>query len=480
MKKTVAILALSVFALAACRREVLPGTDTDRGVIEFMTRSLASKGLLYTDDFAASGSSVKVYDYLSGYTGQVSINGGTPAAWTDGDAYIDDEINWNGSSWVYGSGAVYPWTAYGVHTFFGFMAHDGNDGIAPSALFGSTPELNASGDLVIPETTLTSSSTQLDYLYSDVVTRDLGAGASAGAVELEMNHLFSALSVAVQNLSDKSVVINSLTIQNLKNRQAATVAYSSGGSVSYTNQASDGNFFQAASLNKTLATNQIYDFFGENYVAPSAARTGRLVWPQSGDHLHPVDVDDAPIVLGFTIDGVVGEARLLFPESAWESGNYYAFTLQILDKVVELDVRVLPWEKEESAINFAAETITVTSPFAVDASTCVLDKSAETATVSSGQTIKANFSITNPINGIWHVAMRGDTDFFTVSPSSGVIDPLEDGGRVSLSIIPYSGTVTSDKTISLNFSVTTVDGRELDADSEVRGSGYQFILPQND
>lgn len=84
-----------------------------------------------------------------------------------------------------------------------------------------------------------------------------------------------------------------------------------------------------------------------------------------------------------------------------------------------------------------------------------------------------------PVGGTWMVGMTGDTEYFTISPTSGTIDPNgAESGRVTITVTPnLSLARPADKQIRLKFTVTA-NGREIDAQSEINRDDWIILLPK--
>ena len=77
----------------------------------------------------------------------------------------------------------------------------------------------------MPTTTLTLTSPQFDFVYSNVIERNLDNGAPTTAVPLKFNHLFSAFGFTFENDSPSSFNIKSATLK-VDDQAAATIDYS--------------------------------------------------------------------------------------------------------------------------------------------------------------------------------------------------------------------------------------------------------------
>lgn len=68
---------------------------------------------------------------------------------------------------------------------------------------------------------------QFDFMYSNIYERNLNSNPDyVTAVPLEFSYLFTAFSIAAQNLSASEITIKSVTIKGLKNKNSATIDFS--------------------------------------------------------------------------------------------------------------------------------------------------------------------------------------------------------------------------------------------------------------
>jgi hypothetical protein len=166
------------------------------------------------------------------------------------------------------------------------------------------------------------------------------------------------------------------------------------------------------------------------------------------------------------------------PKMAWEAGKKVHFTIQFSDKMIQLTTKVLPWDYNEYDVDYAEGTLVVPTGLKFDPSTCsIIDN---VATVVSGKNPVGTFTIMAPVGGEWFVGLSGDTEYFTISPTSGTIDPNNTAsGRVTLTVTPNLGLARpTDKQVKLRFTVIA-NGREIDAQSEINRDDWIILLPKN-
>ena len=222
-------LAAAVFlaaALSSCAKmrveteDVRPAGTPIRMAVS--SEGAQTKALFDADSFSAEGNVLQIWDvyfnsvvapqaYIEG-TNVVST-GTTGAVWPfkEGDAVSSPDKH-------------YYWTKTGTHRFYGVLVKD-NSGSAPL-----TPTTGWGFDAAhkvysVPTTTLTLTSLQFDFVYSNVIERNLDNGAPTTAVPLKFNHLFSAFGFTFENDSPSSFNIKSATLK-VANQAAAKIDYS--------------------------------------------------------------------------------------------------------------------------------------------------------------------------------------------------------------------------------------------------------------
>ena len=227
--KHIHTLAAAVFmaaALSSCAKmrveteDIRPAGTPIRMAVS--SEGAQTKALFDASSFSAEGNVLQIWDvyfnsvvapqaYIEG-TNVVST-GPTGAVWPfkEGDAVTSPDKH-------------YYWTKTGTHRFYGVLVKD-NSGSAPL-----TPTTDWGFDAAhkvysVPTTTLTLTSPQFDFVYSNVIERNLDNGAPTTAVPLKFNHLFSAFGFTFENDSPSSFNIKSATLK-VDDQAAATIDYS--------------------------------------------------------------------------------------------------------------------------------------------------------------------------------------------------------------------------------------------------------------
>lgn len=225
--KHINTLAAAVFlaaALSSCAKmrveteDVRPAGTPIRMAVS--SEGTQTKALFDATSFAAKGNVLQIWDvyfnsvvapqaYIEG-TNVVST-GTTGAVWPfkEGDAVSSPDKH-------------YYWTKTGTHRFYGVLVKDNSAGLTPASDWGFDAEHKV---YIVPTTTLTLTSPQFDFVYSNVIERNLDNGAPTTAVPLKFNHLFSAFGFTFENDSPSSFNIKSVSLK-VDNKAAATIDYS--------------------------------------------------------------------------------------------------------------------------------------------------------------------------------------------------------------------------------------------------------------
>lgn len=223
--KHINTLAAAVFlaaALSSCAKmrvetdDVRPAGTPIRMAVS--SEGTQTKALFDAASFSAAGNVLQIWDV---YFNSVVA----PQAYIEGTNVVSTGTG--GAVWPFKEGDAvkhYYWTKTGTHRFYGVLVKD-NSGSAPL-----TPTTGWGFDAAhkvysVPTTTLTLTSPQFDFVYSNVIERNLDNGAPTTAVPLKFNHLFSAFGFTFENDSPSSFNIKSATLK-VDDKAAATIDYS--------------------------------------------------------------------------------------------------------------------------------------------------------------------------------------------------------------------------------------------------------------
>ena len=218
-------MAAAVFmaaALSSCAKmrveteDVRPAGTPIRMAVS--SEGAQTKALFDASSFSAEGNVLQIWDV---YFNSVVA----PQAYIEGTNVVSTGTT--GAVWPFKEGDAvkhYYWTKTGTHRFYGVLVKD-NSGSAPLTPmtrwgFDETHKVYS-----VPTTTLTLTSPQFDFVYSNVIERNLDNGAPTTAVPLKFNHLFSAFGFTFENDSPSSFNIKSATLK-VDDKAAAKIDYS--------------------------------------------------------------------------------------------------------------------------------------------------------------------------------------------------------------------------------------------------------------
>lgn len=223
--KHINTLAAAVFlaaALSSCAKmrveteDVRPAGTPIRMAVS--SEGAQTKALFDAASFSAEGNVLQIWDvYFNSVVdpqayieGANAVSTGTGAVWPfkDGDAVKH-----------------YYWTKTGTHRFYGVLVKDNSRAATPLTVPSDWGFDAAHKIYSVPTTTLTLTSPQFDFVYSNVIERNLDNGDPTTAVPLKFNHLFSAFGFTFENDSPSSFNIKSATLK-VNDQAAATIDYS--------------------------------------------------------------------------------------------------------------------------------------------------------------------------------------------------------------------------------------------------------------
>ena len=503
MKKTikyligVAIVLISLELLAllqSCTRieGIDPGVpvETAEG-IAFAPDVVSTKGLLNAGDINRTGTKIKVYDYLSGFDGEIEGNTITPGQTLQ---YFTNQITYDAteSKWPYCDPATtYPWTKSGNHAFFGWLTEDQHPGylypFKATNIFGNDqPTFNETTRvLTVPTTVLTTSTEQFDFSYSDVVAVDAATRVVGSAVPLRLKHFFGAIGITITNNSKNDVKVYSVQLKNFPNRANATIDFSSNASATvdatYYELRSTGTYdYWPNKITNPLTLynindsrgGKVYDVSNSAEVAEGGVPNYFLAWPMSYRYLEPTveSVDDEGIVT-YTADSPLIEVKYgnlsstaddastftyRFPKvndpdatQAIIAGKKYSLDLSFADHQIIVSFNQLPWTFEEYPMAYEGDAISTTqlkftegtyvsAPKYTTADGIRHDVIQLSPSSSAGQYIaKGTFKAYTPVNGVLTVGVSGNTEDFIVSLDSGLSPTGPGRGSESIAIEPH-------------------------------------------
>lgn len=487
---TFIIATAALMAAASCNKEVPENQCIAKTISISASESATTKALLDNRTFNTTGNRIQVYDFVTEGTNTVKHI----------DAYAGPDVESNspmytyGETWPFenkenGTPTIYQWIP-GIHKFFGWLAKDANFGetpMTPEAFFTKGIVFNETAQtLTISPLTIDHNAQQFDFMYSNVVTTE----PQNDPVDMSFSHLFTAVSIGVENSTSSFVKIEDFKIEGIPSTRGASINFSgTATAVSYS------NWTEGATITRGLDTGKAgYEVSPKNLRSNifdgSTTQQFMLLWPVESQHLHSsskIETSEEGVVtypqdwkmyIKYTADGKTYEKRINFPNISWEAGNKYHLTIVFADKIVELKTEVKPWEYEEQTIDYTNEGVSLSAGGALawDRTASSVDDEKRMVSIVNAQPAKAQFTLQTPIGGNWIVSLVGDVNAFEVSPSTGIIDTH----TATVHVKPLISSPTRDYKVQLKFTVRRSDGRMIAADNIIQTNGiYTVVLPRN-
>ena len=434
----------------------------------------ATKAMLDEDTFAAAGNQIQIYDI---YT-QAGSN--TP----DENPYIADQIKSPGPgsyTWPFVE-KRYNWTTDGTHKFFGWLAKDVNMGnMTPEDFFGN--DFAFSNQVLTTGTKTINASTEFDFMYSNVHVRDLNTNPDfASAVPLEFAHLFTAFSVAAQNISDKvKITIVSLEIEGLMNKRGAKLNYTNTAdtkypTITYTSLSNDDSevadykYEPNYQLNKSLI----------DMDTKSTDRSYFMSWPMSTE-----EAANVTLTIKYRVnDGTeVLSKDIPLTGKEWAAGKKNNVNLTFTDKTITLDCQVVDWTWEQQEIDFT-DVISVSQTMQnkwENVSSVNYTTGEVILKQSTSQEASVKFQIDSPRGATWTASLimiEGATDAIQI------VDGYKYGkvgepGEIRLKVAKDT-PIENRNTFYLRVTVQTADGNTIIATGLTGSNAYEeFTIIQN-
>ena len=293
-----------------------------------------TKAMLDGDSFCHFGNALQIWDVYMG---------GSPVAYIDGK-YVVSDGGEAGAVWPFRKGIDitsdienYYWTKAGAHRFYGVLVNDNSvdPALSPATLWGDGCGFGKAGTpyiFAVPQTEMSLDSPQFDFVYSNVVERNLdksaGTDISDGTdvkrpVGLTFKHLFSAFAFTLKNESAGDLKLKDVSLQIQSGGEAGidySGAWTKGAdisgcpSVTYTlSDAFDIKGIADGVTVKILPANAKVDLFNHvGSVAATASDKGefKLAWPQS--------LEGKTLKFSYTVTESVGHIGYVY--NGWGSG----------------------------------------------------------------------------------------------------------------------------------------------------------------
>lgn len=516
LASALAALQLLIALPQGCTR--IESAEKPSDSILFAPEIVTTKGMLNSEDLSRTGTKIQVYDYLTGFEGSIGNN--TNVHKEDVVLYFKNKITYNRDTlayWPYCDPATsYPWTRTGSHSFFGWLVADQHpeylDPFTADALVypGQLSFSERNRVLSIPATTMTTTTEQFDFSYTDVTTIDAATRAPGNAVRLQLKHMFSAFKLTVKNTSGNTILIKSVTISGMKNRRSATIDFRNDTTAVQTDNLSsvDIPIYNYASSGEN---DYGYPFEDSNDEVTGVLMSDFLMmWPQTY-----VDLTGATLDVVYRVrttvngqdsysDELSAHADLsnqkFFKQNStgMDAGTKYVFTIQFKESTIDIHTKVLPWDYEAYDWDYSDHSISAKSGMFKDGVLAFYRYNSQTGEYNvepttdewSAKTMRFNarneimkgrFYIEAPTSGRWQVTPypMSAAQYFIVTPTSGDIDVLTDNGMAEFTV-SVNPDMQPSSTQNLYFSIAVYyNGEWHDADSEFNRKNIKLVLDAN-
>lgn len=502
-------MSLTLLTASACRKESYdPAVFRDQAIR--FSGNRVTKGFLESDGLYKTGTQVKVFDFLTGFDGEVNGTTYTPS---DQIKYIDDVVEFLGGSntWPYQTVShEYRWTKSGTHRFFGWLnkdqAYNDDEGLTTADFFGSSPSLNENTlVMTTPTYSWTTASPQYDFVYAkSAVLRDASQNDYSD-IELPMKHLFTAVSLTFENKSTGTPVqVTGLSTlyegrDLFLHKGSATVDYSGNGEAipSYSLSGDVENpFFSASNISgTTILSGEKYDILSgvklnnaDGSAVYGASPSFYMTWPLTVSQISPgpsgEDVfgdkfytdEDKVLAVTYQAGGLAPETiRVPFPGKPWLAGTRNHMNIEFTEKAISITAETLPWDYNEQTISFNDESVVVPDggKISIDGMSNLSDNATiYLTTLTPEVTCKLHIS---SLKGSTLIITKvgADPSFFTLDPGTLTITGNQLSFKVKSSNLNTGGV---ERTCQLTFSVQLPDGREIDADSEIMANDHNYTF----
>ena len=463
---------------------------------------------------------VRVYDYLTGFTGTFDntdyVSGNL--MYINGKDLVYDSSD---GLWDFASGELWQWTRTGTHNFFGFLTedHSVNPALTSADLWdddNTDISFNTTTrSFSIPQVTFTTETSQFDLCYSDWVSV-ASESRTGDHVSLPLKHAFMALSVTIANTSDDGIKLKSVSIPNMKNRKSATFNYGDT-APTYDDEHStpflatwEGGWDNGKALNKGDKIDLLTGGYLEGTLAhsPAPAPLYILMWPQTEE-----EVDDITIDIEYTIDNVWDpdepwhllhySKSLPLKDAGLQAGNgntlpmsagtRYNLALQFKGRSVDLTLTAMEWEMEYLFVDYSSNAILANSNKANDGVLWLYNHEWDSQNsiwkweagnrnrqiTMTNDCVQGQFHILSPTSGEWRITTypADAAQYFRLEPSDGNIEDLYDVngdflGDVVFYIYPV-GQVPTTKVVHFNVDIR-MNGSWRNANTEFNRKDWQL------
>lgn len=405
--------------------------------------------------------------------------------------YINNTLEYGGSSWGYGNAdKSYPWRQ-NAHLFFGWLKNDSMG--ASNDFFGEDLGDNLSGTtLSIPATKIdkAKNSTPCDFLYSKPVFREAADG-DFSPVKFTFKHLFARVSIGFLVAGDDDLIdLKEVHLTEFANTRSATITFTEDDATVVSAAVGAEDYFidpVVFNLSNYSKESMPIDILSQTQ---SLTKTLYYVWP--------LEEDELPcIYLRYRLpEDPVGdpdrEVNVPFPTgTSWEAGNQYSYSVSYMGGLLKIVGNVQPWDR--TTTTYAASAATEQPVMATwggwDTSTCTVggDDLLEASFQNISMDVKGRFRIYSPTECAYKISIANDTDFSLIGSEGTIGETGADykpGEMIEFSVRANPGAASgAETTLSFTITVSWDDGgttqrRTYSLDSEIQKDGpLKVIIP---
>ena len=495
MKRVSILLLVSLLVAVSCHKDNASGFK-DVKIIFSAADGASTKALMNDAALKTNGNKMRVFDELTGFSGTVSwMTGGNTY-------YIDDEIVYADKPvWDFVSGRAYPWTTDGEHLFFGWLSYDKTLDETVDDFCSPTFDSNTK-TLSIPTLEMNKSTHQFDFMYSDMVLIDAAERTTNSPVPLQLNHLFTAFRISLNNTSGNKIILKSVVLKGLKNKRSGTIEFTS------TSPAVNTDNLSSTDIEVFTSENPDGDVFIHEDLDKELLPT-MLMWPQSYAELDGAQIEVVYKVIDTngTESDELNSVVVLSNQNIFKTnsvgmlaGTKYSFQLQFKQSTIDIYTRAYPWEYEDYDWDYSENSISARSGmfkdgvlafyrYSIESDDYTIEPTTDEWSAKAmrfttrDEVFAGRFYIESPASGRWSINAYPESAarYFIIEPTSGDIDvgPYSDNGKCEFSV-RANPDLTPESTQNLYFSVAIFfNGEWHDANSEFNRKNIRLVLDAN-
>lgn len=435
----------------------------------------ATKALLEADSFMAAGNQIVVYDY---YTAPNDVQNPNPATgyYIPGVTAQSTGATDAGTVWPFLGDARYEWTDAGTHKFFGWMVKDNNENpaLTASGFFGNGFGFTqATHTLTIPTTTLSQSSDQFDFMYSNITPRE-PATEGFDPVPLEFKHLFTAFGIIAKDVAEfRDYAIDYIEFKGMVETNSATIVFPIDEStdeptVTYGTGTPGDSPYRITFTDGLHLTDSYKDLFSTegNLGQNTSNRKYMLAWPQAA---RAIELNIGYRAKEINDTEYESYTKKITLTSAWLAGQKNNLNIDFKDKEITLNYLVEPWNVQTEEVDFSDQvTVDENDTITWDLSTVDdVDYSTGKVLLYDDPNVEAmcTFTILTPKGATWTaslISLEGHPDAFrfvggTKYGTVGVRDTIK-------LAVTNQDPISPRHVCELLITVQTADGRTIVVD----------------